>query len=228
MYKSWRKKAVDLRKKGYSYNLIRERIPVSKSTLSYWLSEIPFKPNAQVKARVKSGFLRLSMERHEQRINQIARIKREAKNFILPFSERDMLLFGLGLYLGEGAKLSQRVRMINSDPRVISFAVLWLEKHFDVPRKNMSLTIHLYPDNQLKKSLKYWSKITKIPVGQFRKTQIDLRKNKSGKKHRKLPYGTAHLEVNCHGRKGLGVELFRRIICSIDEVFENCGILRQE
>ena len=36
----WR--AVDLRQKGWSYNVITARLGVSKSTLSHWLRTIPY------------------------------------------------------------------------------------------------------------------------------------------------------------------------------------------
>ncbi len=36
-----KKKAISLRKKGYSYNKIKEELGVSKSTLSSWLKDYP-------------------------------------------------------------------------------------------------------------------------------------------------------------------------------------------
>ncbi|MBU0668283.1 hypothetical protein KJ835_04130, partial [Patescibacteria group bacterium] len=174
MYHLWRRKAVALRKAGYSYSLIQQKVPVSKSTLSYWLSEIKYIPNELVKARVNSALLKSSITRHERRMNEVKKIKKKAKNTFLSFSKRDMFLFGLGIYLGEGAKMSQRVRIINANPQVIRFMVRWLAEVFEIPVKNLSLTIHLYPDCNVDESLKYWSKITKIPIKQFRKTQIDI------------------------------------------------------
>ena len=228
MYLTLQKKAIELRKKGYSYNLIQKQIPVSKSTLSYWLSKIPFTPNKIVKERVAKSFLQSSLARHKYRMDSMKKIEDEAQQLFSNFGKRDMLLFGLGLYVGEGAKFLQRVRIINSDPRVILFSVWWLEKVFLVPISHFSLTIHLYPDCNVHESLQFWSDLTKIPLTQFRKSQIDLRKNKSGKKHRKLLYGTANLEVNARGKKEFGVELFRRIMGSIDAVFEKSGIIPTE
>jgi transcriptional regulator with XRE-family HTH domain len=216
MYQEWKKKAIKLRKAGFSYNLILQQIPVSKSTLSYWLNQIPFTPNKEVLERVNSAFLQTSISRQKQSQKISENISREADIAFSSLSERDLLLFGLGLYLGEGAKLLQRVRIINSDPQVIRFAVVWLKEVYKVPISHLSLTIHLYPDCNLSKSLAYWSDISGVPLSQFRKSQIDLRTNKSGKRHRKLPHGTAHLEVNGRGKKELGVQLFRKIMIFID------------
>ena len=43
-----KEKAIELRKAGWSYNTIKEKIGVSKSTLSNWLSRIPFIPNEEI------------------------------------------------------------------------------------------------------------------------------------------------------------------------------------
>jgi len=221
MYNLLKNKAIKLREKGFSYNLILKKIPVSKSTLSYWLRDVPYVPNEEVRHRVKKALLNMAMTRHQQRLMTEKEIKDEANNKFFAITERDLLLFGLGLYLGEGSKMLQRVRIINSDPLVIKFAIIWLEKVFNVPKSHLTLTIHLYPDTNVTKAVNYWSKLTGLKLNQFRKTQIDLRKNKSGKKHRKLPYGTAHLEVNGRGDKKLGVYLFRKVIFYIDTFLEN-------
>ena len=54
--------------------------------------------------------------------------------------------------------------------------------------------------------------MTNIPLSQFGKTQIDARENKSNKKKRKLPYGTAHLTIKSIGNRNNGVLLHRRIV----------------
>lgn len=78
--------------------------------------------------------------------------------------------------------------------------------------KNFTLTIHTYPDNKIAEDINYWSKVTEIPKDQFKKTQIDKRKNKSSKKKRLLPHGTVKLVVKSNGKKEFGVFLFRRIM----------------
>jgi len=40
-------RAVALRRQGYSYSLITEKLSVPKSTLSGWLRDIPFEPNQE-------------------------------------------------------------------------------------------------------------------------------------------------------------------------------------
>lgn len=119
MYHVLRNKAIRLRKKGYSYNLIKNRVPVSKSTLTNWLKDIPFTPNKIVRERVTKNLLRFVLHRKKLRLQSLKIIKKEMKRRISSVSERDLFMFGLGVYLGEGTKSFSCMRIINADPRVI-------------------------------------------------------------------------------------------------------------
>lgn len=116
---------------------------------------------------------------------------------------------------------------MNSDPEVIKTAIKWFKEVCDLNTENFTLTIHTYPDNNLKETINYWSKITGIPKKQFGKTQIDRRTNKSKKKRGKLPYGTAKLSVKSNGKKEFGVFLHRRIMGWIEASLKqiNAGVV---
>lgn len=53
-----KEQAINLRKKGYSYKLIIDKIGTSKSTLSAWLKNVPFEANKEVQQRIKAGPLK--------------------------------------------------------------------------------------------------------------------------------------------------------------------------
>ena len=53
--------------------------------------------------------------------------------------------------------------------------------------------------------------VTKLPLKNFRKTQIDSRKDKSVIRKRKLLFGTAHINIICNGNSNYGVKLHRRL-----------------
>lgn len=215
---SIRQKALSLRKAGHSYRFIAARTGLSKATLSDWLKDIPYSPN-QSTLRAISKALAASIEagRKKKQAN-ILLSKQEAKREIGTLSSRDLFMFGLGLYLGEGSKTRDLVRVVNADPRVIKLAIAWF-KNMGVSTKNFVLTLHLYPDSNIKKSILYWSKETAIPKEQFLKTQIDWRKNKKTYKLGKLPYGTAHLGIRALGEKRFGTFLFRKINACTEECF---------
>lgn len=220
MYISFRQRAVSLRKKGYSYNLIREKVPVSKSTLSYWLKEIPYVPNKIVEKRIAKRLLTFVLNRSKQKLESLNLIKSEVKKHLLPLSQRDLHMFGLGIYLGEGTKVASGLRIVNSDPAVIKISLLWLMKIYKVPKNHIFIRLHLYPDLNEIAAISYWSKLTGIPKNQFYVSSIDRRLNKTLSNKRKLPHGTAHVSVKSQGLNQFGVILHRRILTSLDVLFQ--------
>lgn len=219
-----REQAVRLRLQGWSYNVIAERIDASKSTLSHWLKAVPYTPNEAIIRRIKEGPAKSAANRSKEKVENILRVKSSAIKELGSLSTRDLWMLGIGVYIGEGAKMNESIRVINSDPNVILMAISWLHFICKVPYKNFSIRLHIYPDINERAAMRYWSAITKVPVNQFSKIQIDRRTNKSGKKQKKLPYGTAHLLVKSCGDPKCGVILHRRIMGWIEGAYKQVQV----
>ena len=212
-------KAINYRKRGYSYNMISQELGLAKSTLSDWLKEIPYTPSKKVMDRIGAARAKSAQTRHNQKVANIFMAKKLAEKELGKLTKRDLWLLGIGLYWGEGDKFSNEgIKIMNSDPEIIKAAIKWFRKICGLSAKNFRLAIHTYPDNNISETINYWSKITGIPKKQFGKTQIDRRTNKSKKKKGKLPYGTAKLVVKSNGKKEFGVFLHRRIMGWIETV----------
>lgn len=211
-------KAINYRKRGYSYNMILEEVKVSKSILSLWLRDIPYKPNEEVLRRIKLNISKLilsAQKRGLKRQQTRERLRRTAEKQIKNVGIKDLWYIGTALYLAEGGKKQSEARITNADPRVIKLIVKWFVKICGVDKKDIQATVHIYPDNSGVKSINYWSRISSIPKSQFQKIQIDNRIKKSKFKKGTLPFGTLHLRVR------RGTDLFYRINGWID------GILNQ-
>jgi hypothetical protein len=206
-----RQEAEKLRTAGYSYNMIRDKLGISLGTMSYWFKNKPFTPNHEVIKRIQYGPLRAGTLRHNQRMQEIAEMKEVGIKEVGTLSERDVWMFGLGLFIGEGAKTVEIIRIANSDPVVIVAMVRWLNRACNIPEENITIRIHLYPDSDEEKAIRYWQDVTGIPRENFRRTQFDMRQNKKRSSAGKLPYGTAHLTVVSRGDPNKGTKLFRRV-----------------
>lgn len=207
---SIRDKALALRENGFSYKYISSKTGLSKSTLSGWLTEISYTPNKETVSAFGKARAAASARRAEIRQKSIQEIRKTATKEIGGISRRDLFVYGLALYLGEGCKSNSQIRMINSDPRIIQTTISWF-KMLGVEKKQFRLRMYIYPDSDVKQSLQFWSRTTSIPVSQFQKSQIDRRVDKKAKKRRKLPFGTVQLTVQSGGRKEYGVFFFRKI-----------------
>lgn len=207
---STREKALSLRKRGFSYAYIASKTGLSKSTLSGWLAEVPYTPNAETLLAFGNARTAASARKAKMRQESIEEIRKIAVKDIGKPSRRDLFVFGLGLYLGEGSKINGQIRIMNSDPRIIKTSIAWFQM-LGVEKRQLRLRMHLYPDSNIKRCLQFWSRTTTIPISQFHKNQIDSRTDKKATKRRKLPFGTVQLTVQSGGRKEYGVLFFRKI-----------------
>jgi transcriptional regulator with XRE-family HTH domain len=210
--------AVKLRREGYSYSFISQKTGVAKSTLSLWLKGVPFTPNASALESIINGQKLSIQTKRVDRANSLLRAHDFAKTNIQEMSERDVFMLGIGIYVGEGSKAGNLTRIVNSDPRIIKFSMLWLKKCFGLSDSNFKIRIHLYPDTDEVTAVTFWSKELSLPRESFHSCYVDRRTNKKTKKQNILPFGTAHMSVVSNGDKNLGVLLHRKILASIDRV----------
>lgn len=190
-----KEEAIKLRKSGLSYKEIRDKISVSKSTLSYWLKDIPLAKRHRDRLYTKKvHFLSLgSQSQKERRAREIDTIILDAKKEIsVPITEDSYRLLGAALYWAEGTK-GACLEFTNSDPHLILFMVKWFEKIFEIKPEIIGahLNIHDNQDDQAMK--KFWSDLCEIPLKNFGKTHIKPH-NKNYKKNN-LYYGTIKIRV---------------------------------
>jgi hypothetical protein len=214
-----KKQALKLREKGYSYTYIQEKTKLSKSTLSHLLREVSYTPNSFTRktigmARAKSGESKAATKRRS-----VTAAKDKARVDIGRLSKRDIFMLGIGLYIGEGSKTQNIIRLVNGDVRVINLFITWLAS-FGYPKSNLVIRIHLYPDSNVAEAESYWALKTGLPPGQFQKAYIDTRGHKDRKRSGTHPHGTAHVTVRSLGDKRFGVGFSRLIGAWMEEVLE--------
>ncbi|MFA6076974.1 MAG: helix-turn-helix domain-containing protein [Candidatus Paceibacterota bacterium] len=169
-----KQKALAMRQKGMSYSQIKEKLGISKSTLSGWLYNMPL---SEKRIRELRDFSPIRIEKYRNTM----RAKREAKNKtayqniakrIGKISEREFLIAGLFLYWAEGSKTKTfSTALTNTNPKMLILFIRWL-KFFGVPRSKLKVHLHLYSDMNIKKQINFWSKTLNIPISQFRKPYI--------------------------------------------------------
>ncbi len=208
--KELKAEAFHLRKIGHSYKYIEAQLGISKSTLSGWFSGKEFTPNQFTLDKIANGPKISAQLRIKARVQRTLKIWQTAEQQLGTLTSRDLLILGIGLYMGEGSKTNSIVRFSNSDPLMIKLFIKWSTESFGVSSQNFALRIHTYPDANIGTVEKYWLKTTGLPKSSLRRTFIDKRTNKV-QKSGKLPYGTAHLTIFAAGNTKHGVELFRLI-----------------
>ena len=157
-----------------SYSQIKEKLKVSKSTLSEWLHDMPLSEK-----RIRE--LRSDSPQRIERYRNAMKAKRDAKNRVAyqniarrigVISDREFLIAGLFLYWAEGSKTKIfSIGLTNTNPSMLILFIRWL-KFFNVPKSKLKVHLHLYSDMNTRKQINFWSKTLGIPTTQFRKPYI--------------------------------------------------------
>ncbi len=189
-----RRKAIELRLKGFTYSEIRRELGLSKSTLSDWLINYPLTQEQLKKVKAKRG---LQIEHYRESCAKRRRLIEEdvynkQKKIWLPLTKRELFLAGLFLYWGEGTKVLGAVNISNSDPRVIKFALYWFKKCLKIPADKIRVLVHLYHDMDIEKELDYWSKALELPRTNFVKPYIKA-STRAGLTYKGFGHGTCNV-----------------------------------
>lgn len=180
MKKELRQLAVKLRTEDkLSYSAIKQKLGVPKSTLSYWLRELPLDED-QIKALQRTSWKKgeASRERYRNTMRQKKQLLEERfyENYSKEFDDLSKEVFfvaGLMLYLGEGdKKVSHRIALSNTDPKLIVFFIHWLEDYFDTKKSEIRIQLHLYENMDLEKEQNFWQNTLGLPDSQFYKMSV--------------------------------------------------------
>jgi hypothetical protein len=216
-------KAIILRKRGFSFKEISEKININKSTVAYWCKEIKLSQKQKdilLQKSKESGIvagIKLSQKAKKLRDIKNKEYQKLGKEDLGKLSKRDFFILGLGLYWGEGYKKGNyEFGFTNSDPIIIKAMIKFLENFYKVNKDELILRIsinHIYKNSE-NEILKYWSNITKTKLSQFTKTSFIKSRNKKIYSADSIYHGTLRIKI----RKGANLK--RRILGSINYIQE--------
>lgn len=172
-----KKRAIDLRIQGKTYNEIISSIPnLSKSTISGWLKDLKLsqkqKQNLEkhIEENAHSAREKSNWMRSKKRLDGIQKIFEEAKKEYLHLSKNPFFLVCLSLYWAEGNKKSGQFQFTNSDPCAINAIMRWLLKTCKIPKKDIKIRLYTHKIFSNENYEKFWSGVTGIPISDFQKT----------------------------------------------------------
>jgi len=220
-------KAIELRKQGFSYSEILEKIPVAKSSLSLWLKSVKLANSQKQRLTDKklASALRGAQKRKDNRIKITEEIKDKAQKEIGNLTKKELWLIGIALYWAEGAKEKNHsvgIKFSNSDPLMIKLFIKWLSEICKISKEDIYFEIYLHEceRNRENEIIKYWINITGFPVEYFKK--IRWKKNKIKTKRQNIGAKYFGL-VNINVKKG--TSLNRKIQGWVNGICKYCEIV---
>ncbi|TSC78745.1 MAG: Resolvase helix-turn-helix protein [Parcubacteria group bacterium Gr01-1014_29] len=214
--------AFKLRLVGRSYSEINSLLGIPKSTLSGWFSglELSDKANDRLRKRVYTKSIVALIRRNKNQthiaIQRMRKIRSAARKEIMSISRKELKLIGIALYWAEGYKMTKKVHgrevtnhpvsFVNSDPALISLFLRFLRDICKVEENRITASIRIYEHMNEKELLRFWCKITNVPLEKFQKTYYGVSKSSQHKRpFNRLQYGTLAVRVN-------DTNLFHKII----------------
>lgn len=212
-----KKHAILLRQQGKSMNEIVHLVGVSKASVSLWVRDVMLteqqKSGLTARGRSRESIEKRRIARIQNTKNRDLEVIRAAKNEIDAISKRDLWMFGIALYLGEGGKTNRgTVCIASSDPEIMQIAIRFFKEICTVPDYKLRGQIHAYENADIEKIESHWSTILGIPRTQFYKTYTK-QSIASKQKRKTTPYGT--FELNIHD-----TTLYLKIMAWIEKVKE--------
>jgi hypothetical protein len=197
-------KAAILRKNGFSFREISEKLKISKSTASLWLE------NVKLSKIAKERIYKLGVD-GRNRGNETIKKKREAASDIIKKKVDKYFLNDAKLkinpkiacallYWGEGTKYdgNKAVSFMNADPGMIKYFLRVFREAFKLEERKFRALIHLHEYHDIKKQLEFWSKVTRIPLGQFNKSYLKKNTGKNKKENYPGCINIKYCDVNIY------------------------------
>lgn len=198
-----RLQARELRRIGISVKSIAKRLHVAKSTASLWVRDIILSVEQLEQLRQQSikggerGRLLGTLKQKNDRLQRIKIGEEKGKVLVGDLNNRELLLIGAALYWAEGTKKKREIAFCNSDPYLILVMIQWLQACFTVTKDRFYCSVGINEIHKQRESVvkEYWSKITGIPLSQFRKTSFKKVKNNKIYDNFNTHYGTLTVKI---------------------------------
>jgi hypothetical protein len=185
-----RHRARELRARAWTLREIAEELGVSRSSVSVWVRDVPFTPRPRNRGH-PTGPHKLRARKEAE----IERLHAEGRARIGRLSDRELLVAGLALYAGEGAKRDGAVAFSNSDAGLIRFYCHWLRRFFEIDEGRLRLRIYLHQGLDIDEAHDFWSGLTEIPHSQINKPYRAA--PDAALRNSKHPFGCATVTYNC-------------------------------
>lgn len=165
--------ALRLRKQGLTYNEIREKIKVSKSTLSLWLRSVGLakRHTRRISEKQRQTQKRAVEKWHTQRVEKTRSIKEQAYGEIGPLTKRELWFIGIALYWAEGSKEHEhgtRVQLSNSDPHMLLLFKKWACEYLKAEEDDFDYTLYIHERaRNISGAVGYWADFLSIEPHQI-------------------------------------------------------------
>ena len=170
------KRAIELRKLGYSYTDIIKELKVSRASVSNWVKNIRLTENEKInldknlKNKIKRGRMNSSIAVRSKKIFKEKIAYDNALKEYEKFSKEPFFMLGLGLYLAHGLKRGNSLQFTNQNPFILRIILQWMKKYLNLSKNTIKYRLFINISHRNGNYEDIWSKNMDIPLNLFQKT----------------------------------------------------------
>lgn len=168
--------AIELRKQGYSFEEISNKLTIAKSSAYSWCKGVVLdeKAKKRIKKRLAYGMFKAKEVLKAKRNGILHTITDNVDIYLSDIKDNKEInkLLCAFLFWGEGEKTTSSVRFINSDPLMIKSFLTLLRSSYKLDERKFRVLVHVHEYHNEVEIKKFWSEITKIPLNQFSKSYL--------------------------------------------------------
>jgi hypothetical protein len=164
-----RAQAVVLRRSGLSYREILQELPVSKSSLSLWLRDVPLTDEHRRAMRRRAADASSTRAETNRALGARRRadVSAAAKQQIAGLAESELFVAGVVAYWAEGVKnkpwrSGAGVRFMNSDPALIGMFLAWL-RLLGVADDRLVFRVQIHESGDIAAAVRFWADAVGVP-----------------------------------------------------------------
>jgi hypothetical protein len=185
-----RAQARELREQGLAYNQIAAELGVAKSSISHWVSDMPWPERLSYEECLKrsaEGSRRYWEAERPVREAQREAVRAAADAQIGPLTDREILIAGAIAYWCEGAKSKpnrryERVAFINNDPSLIRFFLRFLDAA-GIGLDRLRLRVYIHETADVVAAEQFWLTVTGTDPSQFQRAVLKTHNPKTVRKN---------------------------------------------
>ena len=208
-------KITRLRKSGYSLSELNIKFGISKGVLSNWLRNISLNKKAEQRllTKIKKGQLVSATNKKEKTRKELEGYFQDSVRNIkeLKIDKNLAKIICALMYWCEGDKnFHSAVRFTNSDDKLVKTFLNLLRKSFKLNENKFRVCVHLHNYHNTEKQLRFWSKVTNIPLSKFIKP---YKKKNTGKRTKESYNGCVSIRYH-------DVKIARQLLMTAKAFFE--------
>ena len=206
-----RDRARDLRAQSWTLMEIAAELGVAKSSVSLWCRDVEFVPKPRNRGHSSHKPHPLTIKKHAE----LERCRADAAALVGALSDRDLTMFCLGLYAGEGGKTRGSISFANTNAIYLGVVATWLRREFAIDESRLRAKIYLHDGLDLEQATAFWSRVIDVPADQF--TKPYRAPADATRRHAKHVNGCATLMYSC-------TPTHRRVMAMIEAVTSSFAI----